>query len=255
MIISPQSLLKENVSILIVGVGGTGSYISTLIGQMAFSMNKLTDGEKSIRINLLDDDIVTDSNIGRANFYPCDVGLSKAEVIEDRISHALGVHVSSSTNKLTMDSFSSLSRYDLIITCVDSGELRYQIGKYLSDTVCDTLWVDVGNGKDDGQVVIGHLGRGHTGKYPNVYDLFGDTLLQADDDDSPSCSLEEALTRQDLGVNYHAASRAFNAVWQLIRYGKLQYSVDFFSFSGMEDSKVAANSEAWATFGYSPNLN
>lgn len=255
MITAPKNLQKEYLNILLIGAGGTGSYLATLIGQMAYSMAKMTDNERVIKLAIMDDDVVSDSNIGRANFYPCDIGLPKAEVLADRLKYGLGINVSSKIEKMD-ESYNFLARqYDMVITCVDTGRFRYEFGAFNKDLDSSILWVDVGNGANDGQVVVGHLGSPGTDKYPNVYDLFGELLLEADDDDTPSCSLEEALHRQDMGVNYHAASRTFNAIWSLIRYNKLHYSVDFFNFSELQDNKVEATPEAWATFGYTPHLH
>jgi PRTRC genetic system ThiF family protein len=211
-------------------------------------MYDITGGDKKISITIADDDIVTDANVGRANFYPVDVGQYKAEVIADRLELGLGIRVEAKISRIKPSS--DLSRYDIVITCVDSGQYRYELGKHHSSLNIDTIWVDVGNGINDGQVCVGSLGKPSTNKYPNIYDLYQDLLLLGDDDDLPSCSLKEALTRQDMGVNLHAASRAFNATWALVRHGRLAYSLDFFDFKSMIDKKVEATECAWRTFGY-----
>ena len=246
MIKAPMALMNDDISITVIGVGGTGSYLATMLGQMAFSLNNLTEGAKTITLHFYDDDTVSEANVGRSNFYPCDIGLPKAEVIAERLRNGLGVDVYAHNDRLE-----KAVRTDILITCVDSGKTRHKFGKDTEMQRSDALWVDVGNGAHDGQVTIGHLCNPLSGtKYPNVYDLFGDTLLIADDDDMPSCSLEESLTRQDMGVNIHAASRTFNAIWQLIRYGQVGYSVDFFNFRDTQENKVVAEPQAWATFGY-----
>jgi PRTRC genetic system ThiF family protein len=249
MIIASNQLSKSQLDITLVGAGGTGSYLASLLAQMAYTLNKITDGQKSVSIRIIDDDVVSEANIGRANFYPCDLGLLKAEVIADRLRYGLGVDITTCTKKLNPIGY--FNRHcDLVVTCVDSAKFRWEFGRANSNATTETLWVDVGNGAHDGQVIVGHLGKPNGEKYPNIYDLYGDIMLDADDDDQPSCSLEEALFRQDLGVNHHAATRAFNAIWSLVRHGKLNYSADYFNFQELTDTRLSANKRVWDTFGF-----
>ena len=91
MIKAPMALMNDDISITVIGVGGTGSYLATMLGQMAFSLNNLTEGAKTITLHFYDDDTVSEANVGRSNFYPCDIGLPKAEVIAERLRNGLGV--------------------------------------------------------------------------------------------------------------------------------------------------------------------
>jgi hypothetical protein len=59
-------------------------------------------------------------------------------------------------------------------------------------------------------------------KLPLVTDEFKDLLTQSEQDDhTPSCSLAEALTKQDLFINSALANCGASLLWQLFREGIL----------------------------------
>ncbi len=57
---------------------------------------------------------------------------------------------------------------------------------------------------------------------PKITDMpgYGDTK---DEDSGPSCSLADALERQDLFINSALAQLGCNLLWKLFRYGKLEH--------------------------------
>ena len=92
-------------------------------------------------------------------------------------------------------------------------------------------YMDFGNNKDAGQVILSTIGKikqPASKQYrtvellPMVTDEFGE-LLQASEvtDNTPSCSLAEALTKQDLFINSALANVGASLLWQLFREGLL----------------------------------
>jgi PRTRC genetic system ThiF family protein len=92
-------------------------------------------------------------------------------------------------------------------------------------------WMDLGNSRDTGQVVlstIGKINQPESGKYrpvaelPFITEMFKDQLEKADQfDDTPSCSLAEALTKQDLFINTSVATIGASLLWQLFQQGMI----------------------------------
>ena len=89
-------------------------------------------------------------------------------------------------------------------------------------------WMDFGNSKDTGQFVLSTIetvqqpasDKFHTvDTLPFVTDEFEELLRQADSDDLPSCSLAEALEKQDLFINSALAQAGCSLLWQLFRQG------------------------------------
>ena len=91
--------------------------------------------------------------------------------------------------------------------------------------------MDLGNSRDTGQVILSTVGQikqpesekfAPIGELPFITEKFRDQLENADQsDDTPSCSLAEALTKQDLFINSAVANMGASLLWQLFREGMI----------------------------------
>jgi len=89
--------------------------------------------------------------------------------------------------------------------------------------------MDFGNGKDTGQVVLSTIGKVKqpnsekfeaVDRLPLATEEFGELLRQAEtDSDTPSCSLAEALEKQDLFINSALAQMGCSLLWNMFRNG------------------------------------
>ena len=111
------------------------------------------------------------------------------------------------------------------------------------------IWIDCGNGSNDGQVILGHLGQ-HADRIPNIYDLYGEELKSIEDRPEDSCSFHQALTSQEFGINHTLALQASNMLWQLMRHGKLDYMGCYVDLPTGQVTPLAINEDVWASFGY-----
>jgi PRTRC genetic system ThiF family protein len=113
---------------------------------------------------------------------------------------------------------------------VDTIASRLSIWRVLKR--CRCYWLDLGNGATTGQVVLGemegHFKKNMRGEYeeranrlPHVFDLFPHLRRQKDKANEPSCSLIEALEKQDLFINSTLANAAGQILWQLLRHGRI----------------------------------
>jgi PRTRC genetic system ThiF family protein len=80
--------------------------------------------------------------------------------------------------------------------------------------------MDLGNGADYGQVVLGQAGASRK-RLPNIDDLYPE-MFQGYENDAPSCSLAEALTHQELFVNRTLTAFALHLVWSMFRRGEIR---------------------------------
>ncbi len=90
-------------------------------------------------------------------------------------------------------------------------------------------WIDFGNSQFTGQVLlstIGNIKQPNSEKYVTVENLpfiteeFGELLkISESKDDTPSCSLAEALEKQDLFINSTLAQMGSSLLWNLFRNG------------------------------------
>ena len=71
-------------------------------------------------------------------------------------------------------------------------------------------FIDTGNDKDYGQVIFWDKEK----KLKNVFDIFGTPKQKKDD--SPSCSMREALSKQHLFVNSIIATYVGSLIWDIL---------------------------------------
>lgn len=255
-------LLNQRVSVVVVGAGGTGSHV---VADLAVLHQALLDlgHPAGIKVTLVDGDTVSEANIGRARFYAADVGMSKAEVLCHRINMCYGLDFEAVHGQLDEGS-RLLMDADVVFGCVDTRKSRRSIHSALNGEGAqrwrETIWIDMGNGENDGQVVLGVVDnrRGRRGlRPPTVTELYPEMLDESKDprDDGPSCSRREAIERQGVFVNKAAALQGVNMLATLMRTGKLDYSGCFFNISSGRVVPLACDAAAWARFGYQPEKN
>lgn len=237
-------------NIEVIGAGGTGSYLLSYLAQIHYLLRMVGGNENPFNVTVWDDDLVSETNVGRQNFWPSDVALPKAEVLVDRINSGFGTAWEARCEKYEVNNYSSS---DIIMTCVDSAKFRYDLGKAEAGNSAyrERLWIDGGNGAHTGQIIMGHIGECSDREYlPNLYDLYGDTLLESPEHVLPSCSHAESIRRQDFGVNHTTAFQMANLVWQLLRHGKVDYQGGFFNLKTGEMNPIQPLENVWAAFGY-----
>lgn len=196
-------------TINLVGIGGNGSKM--LIGLKNIHQSLLHLGNSPLMVRAFDPDTISESNLVRQVFYPGDLGKNKAQVLTERLNLYYGLSWKAYPKALT----SKLPACDILITCTDSKKARLLAHKIAKKQNCYHL--DLGNSRYTGQVVLGHPGK----DIPTVVDLFKDQL-SGEEDNQPSCSVEEALKQQDLFVNDLVVACALNMLWQLLQ-GDLNY--------------------------------
>ena len=229
------------VSINVIGAGGTGSKLLTALMEMSHSLIAL--GHAGLQVRLWDDDIVTEANLGRQRFAQCETGLYKSVAIINRINRCEGTNWKAETARFEKNTLGKLPENvgtSIYISCVDSVKARFEIADILngldnSKTYLNRplYWLDFGNSQHTGQVVLSTIGtvkQPKSEKYETVADLpfitdeFGELLKQSETtDDTPSCSLAEALERQDLYINSSLVPMGCSLLWNLFRNGLTPY--------------------------------
>jgi PRTRC genetic system ThiF family protein len=93
-------------------------------------------------------------------------------------------------------------------------------------------WLDIGNNASGGQFVLGQptnsANRKRKNRLPTVAELYPEIVsIKGKEDDQPSCSAAEALTRQEPFINQNLAYQALAMLTQLLRHGSLSYQGGF----------------------------
>lgn len=244
------ALLSRAVQVAVVGAGGTGSALLPRLMQLHQAMIALGH-PAGLAVTVYDDDSVSESNIGRQGYYPSDIGLNKATVLVNRLNMCWGTTWKAVPKRLNR---SDNIHPDIVIGCVDTRKARDAIlGAVKSN---NAYWLDCGNALDSGQVVIGELGNTSVMKRPDrlptVADLFPETVNPSLDatDDIPSCSVADALKKQNLVINMAMATEAFNLLWTLFRTGSLNYCGKFVNLKTGNHATIRMDTDVWARMGY-----
>ena len=235
-----NSLLNPTnpISVNLIGAGGSGSQILTALARMNHALTELNHAGLSVR--LWDDDVITEANLGRQLFAESELGLHKSVALINRTNRFFGTDWKAETIKFEKDILGKLQnnmKSEIYISCVDSVKSRFDIAEILNELKIDKgyyrnqckYWLDCGNSQFTGQVLlstIGNIKQPKSEKYETIENLpfvteeFGELLKQSEqEDDTPSCSLAEALEKQDLYINSVLAQMGSSLLWNLFRNG------------------------------------
>lgn len=220
----------HKVTVDLVGIGGTGSQVLTNLARMNEALVGL--GHPGLHVICWDDDRVSDANIGRQLFSPADIGQFKSVVLTTRINRYFGYEWQAQPVAYTATRTSNIT-----ITCVDTAMARLMISSRIEGSTKQKrdpterlyYWLDMGNLLKMGQAVLGTI---HPIKQPHktgtaaslktVTKKFNLNKIK-EEKQGPSCSLADALTKQDLFINSTLAQLGCNILWKLFREGFISH--------------------------------
>jgi PRTRC genetic system ThiF family protein len=234
------------VTVNLVGCGGTGSQVLTALSRISHTLTRL--GHPGLHVTAFDPDHITEANLGRQLFSASDVGMNKAVILTTRINRFF------STGWEAVPDFYKNEPANILITCTDTVKSRMEIAKTLLqeqdnkhyDFTRKMYWLDFGNTKNTGQIVLGTFGelrqprsRKYTpvGKLPCVTECFD--LMKIDEKNSgPSCSLAQAIEQQDLFINSTLANIGSKLLWKLFREGMTNQRAAFLNMDTLKLNPV-----------------
>jgi PRTRC genetic system ThiF family protein len=202
------------ITVLVVGAGGSGSHLVEHLANLNYTMKQLD--HPGLHVTVMDDDIVQKHNIGRQAFTLQDIGKNKAVALVTRLNRNFGTDWIGIPKKFSI----TKSRHNVVFGCVDSILSRKMISKWFHHKKHEWnenityLYIDLGNGKDTGQIIIGKKDS----RYGDFFEHFPNVK---DEKTKETCSMAEALTKQDLNINRLMALHASNLFWKMFRKGKL----------------------------------
>ncbi len=145
--------MPQDWKILVVGCGGTGGFVAEGLCRLFAGTN--------VPLVLIDYDRVEPHNLLRQNFYPGEVGKFKSQALAERLSRQFGRSIAYCVYPYDVDLIGhelgggmyKLMSQGIIIGCVDGPEARGSIAERF---IQSNWWIDAGNGRDSGQVLIGN---------------------------------------------------------------------------------------------------
>lgn len=224
-----QELLRDHMrlSITLVGAGGTGSQMLDGLARLDITLQQL--GHPGIHVTVFDQDVVEPHNVGRQNFGFHDLGENKAHALVAGVNRRYNLDWSASHTRFNPPDETSGMHGNILITAVDDNATRNMIHKRFrkgfalhslariqdqehSEFLKTYYWLDLGNAKDYGQIVLGAHDLPDAVEVNGAYEENGPK-------DEPTCSAVESLRMQDLFINQVMAAHALDMLWSLLRRG------------------------------------
>jgi hypothetical protein len=158
---------EQNINIIIVGAGGTGSWLIPHLARLVYEFNRKEEhivGKRSASLFIVDHDIVEEKNVrARQNFCPPEIGYPKAQVLSNRMALAFTLRKEEIGALCVPFDIEMVrqSRGDsiLLIGCVDNVDARSTLAHCLTFNYPPTphiTYIDGGNGSDWGQIFVGN---------------------------------------------------------------------------------------------------
>ena len=232
----PQYFLDpvHRIKVALLGAGGNGSQMLSALARIDLALRAL--GNTGLHVTVWDPDTVEEPNIGRQLFTAGELGQNKAECLVTRFNRIYGNDWNAVPKRFDNRSFGNIT-----ITCVDNLKARTDVAKaFRKRNIGDTkqkkdhtssfynehyayYWLDLGNGQRTGQAVLGsnRIPQPDTDAYrtieylPILTEQF-DLSSVSEKDSGPSCSMAEALSKQDLFVNSVLVQTAGSLLWSLL---------------------------------------
>lgn len=252
-LLNPTNPIELN----LIGAGGTGSQVLISLVRMNHALKEL--GHAGLSVKLWDDDVITEANLGRQLFAESELGLLKSVALINRTNRFFGTNWKSETRKFEKNNLGRLQnsmKSSIYISCVDSVQSRFDIAEILNELKLSTgyytnkpkYWMDFGNSQYTGQVLLSTIGKirqPNSEKYETVENLpfvtkeFGEFLKLSElEDDTPSCSLAEALEKQDLFINSALAQMGSSLLWNLFRNGMTKNRGFFLNLKNFQSQPI-----------------
>lgn len=243
------------VSVILIGAGGTGSQVLTALAKINHALIAL--GHAGLQVTVFDNDIVTTANQGRQLFADAEVGLHKAVALVNRCNRFFGTDWKAVADQFSNETVATDSGFpaNITLSCVDTVKARFEIASILTGWTKTTnhrrdkplYWMDFGNGQHSGQLLLATLGKHEQPKsrkfipvasLPMVTEEYKTELLAVDENETPSCSLAEALLKQDLFINPPLANFGGSLLWQMFREGMIKYKGCFLNLKDLRTQPI-----------------
>lgn len=256
--------LRHPIQIIVAGVGGTGYIVATNLLRMHITLKAL--GHIGFQVYLCDHGNVEEPNRGRQGYYGDDVGKRKVHVLSERLNAAAGEYVFfPNPGYICKETFkgycSGMNRHsegihpNIIMGCVDNNDPRnvfqWVMRKWTRQHDKEWkpyYWIDFGNDLNSGQVIMGSKLISQPkitdnyitkSKLPTAIEMMPEAFNRSNKvKDIPSCSIQEAIEKQDLFINPSIADAGCHMLWQMLRNGYTTYNAVYIN---LETGKTGRN--------------
>jgi len=252
-IVYPYLLNPTNpISVNLIGAGGTGSQMLTALARINQALNAL--GHAGLNVTVYDHDTVQRANLARQLFTENEVGLNKGVALINRLNRFFGTNWKAVPIRFAK-SGKEPRLANVTISCVDTVAARIEIEEILHlagakarHRDSPVYLLDLGNSKVSGQMVLSTIGavkqpQSNTFEtvdtLPSLIDEYKNIQNNGlEDEQTPSCSLAEALGKQDLFINSVMANMGASLLWKMLREGLIEQRGFYLSLGGFRSQPI-----------------
>lgn len=234
--------------ILQVGCGGTGGYLVPKIARLIMTLKQFK-GDCLYGYTLVDFDLVEELNLYRQNFIKADLQKNKAEVMAKRYSVHFGVDIGYSDVKAKdyteldpLFPYPEHTGIKILIGCVDNNSARKIMHDLFLVSTEPIVYIDSGNGKLTGQVVVGYKNNQGVVKLQPLGVIFPEALVEEKEKKPHSCALNALENPQNIGANDMAATVLFSVINILLTNKKIESHI--ITFDGLTANARAVEAKA-----------
>jgi len=234
-------LKREPLRVAVAGVGGSGSEIVSGLVNLHHALEAF--GYGGLEVWAFDPDTVSIANIVRQRYTVADLGRPKAETLIHRVNMACGFAWHGLNEPFAGDV--ARQSWDLVISAVDTRKARRALHKaaFSGGFRAWKFWLDVGNTETTGQAILGtprNAKRALTYALPCATQVHPELMdVALPDDERPSCSAIEALSRQDLFVSKRVALAGLDLLWELFHEKQLRHHGVYFDLRRRSEAPLA----------------
>lgn len=143
----------DTVHLALVGCGGTGSWLAPAVARIGRLLGERFS--KQVTITFIDPDQVEEKNVYRQNFCQAEIGRNKAETLAYRFGLAWGLEIHALAEAFSNKRGWREHNLLVLIGCVDNAPARRDIWKTVKAVRDRVWWLDCGNERNSGQVLLG----------------------------------------------------------------------------------------------------
>ncbi|MCE1255785.1 MAG: ThiF family adenylyltransferase [Anaerolineae bacterium] len=215
-----------DINIVLIGCGGTGSWLAPSVAR--YGKLLIDRFNRKVHLFFVDPDMVEDKNIYRQNFCSAEIGRNKAVSLAERFGLAWGLGITASDKSFDQFNY-DLYAQTVFIGCVDGPAGRRRILEKYKTKNNNAWWLDCGNERNTGQVLLGY----HDDRYvsdkkaviKNICQFLPDPgkqhpeLLEtntSEPEENISCAEMALRDAQGLSINQRIAAEAADYLMRML---------------------------------------
>ena len=232
-----QNPIGNKLRVTLIGCGGTGSLVLSILSRFAYAMLHLKQLE--IEVNVFDGDVIDPNNPCRQGFSPNEVGLFKNTTLISRINRFWNINWKALPDFAKKENLIS-NMGQIVITATDTRTSRKMVYEAIKTNNKKFThlnerhvyyWIDLGNSKTTGNVILTDF---KTMESPLDYYKNHDEIEIS----TPSCSVAQSLNSQNILINQHMATMGMSLFWDLINNETIDYKGIFINTDRLLFKKI-----------------